>query len=85
MTALLDSHAFLWFITGSAKLSSTARSVIEEQSQPRLLSVVSLWEIAIKQSLGRLTLAGPFNKGPFITVEHQWYLICWQSNLTILM
>lgn len=62
MSALLDSHAFLWFITGSAKLSSTARSVIEDQSQQRLLSVASLWEIAIKQSLGRLTLAGPFKK-----------------------
>jgi PIN domain nuclease of toxin-antitoxin system len=62
MTALLDSHAFLWFITGSAKLSSTARRVIEEQSQTRLLSVASLWEITIKHSLGRLTLAAPFNK-----------------------
>ena len=62
MTALLDAHAFLWFITGSAKLSSTARSVIEEQSQTRLLSVASLWEIAIKHSLGRLTLAAPFKE-----------------------
>lgn len=62
MTALLDAHAFLWFITGSSKLSSTARRVIEEQSETRLLSVASLWEIAIKHSLGRLTLAAPFLK-----------------------
>jgi PIN domain nuclease of toxin-antitoxin system len=62
MTALLDAHAFLWFIAGSPKLSNTARSVIEEQTQTRLLSVASLWEIAIKHSLGRLTLAAPFNQ-----------------------
>ena len=62
MTALLDAHAFLWFITGSPKLSGTARSVIEEQSQTRLLSVASLWEIALKHSLGRLTLAAPFKE-----------------------
>lgn len=62
MTALLDAHAFLWFITGSPKLSNKARSVIEEQSQTSLLSVASLWEIAIKHSLGRLTLAAPFNQ-----------------------
>jgi len=62
MTALLDAHAFLWFIAGNSKLSNTARSVIEEQAQTRLVSVVSLWEIAIKLSLGRLTLTAPFNQ-----------------------
>jgi PIN domain nuclease of toxin-antitoxin system len=62
MTALLDAHAFLWFIAGNPKLSDTARSVIEEQTQTRLLSVVSLWEIALKHSLGRLTLAAPFGQ-----------------------
>lgn len=62
MIALLDAHAFLWFIAGNSKLSNTARSVIEEQTQTRLLSVASLWEIAIKLSLGRLTLAADFNQ-----------------------
>lgn len=62
MTALLDAHAFLWFIAGSPKLSNIARGSIEEQTQTRLLSVASLWEIAIKSSLGRLTLLAPFNQ-----------------------
>lgn len=62
MTVLLDAHAFLWFIVGNPKLSNTARRVIEEQAQIRLLSVASLWEIAIKHSLGRLTLAVPFSQ-----------------------
>jgi PIN domain nuclease of toxin-antitoxin system len=62
MTVLLDAHAFLWFIAGNPKLSNAARTFIEEQTQTRLLSVASLWEIAIKHSLGRLTLAAPFNQ-----------------------
>jgi PIN domain nuclease of toxin-antitoxin system len=62
MTALLDAHAFLWFIAGDPTLSNTARSVIEQQTQKRLLSVASLWEIAIKHSLGRLKLAASFNQ-----------------------
>lgn len=61
MTVLLDAHAFLWFVMGSSKLSDTARSLIEEQTQNKLVSVVTLWEIAIKHSLGRLTLKAPFD------------------------
>lgn len=62
MTVLLDAHAFLWFIAGNTKLSNTARSFIEDQSQTKLLSVASLWEIAIKHSLGRLALTIPFGQ-----------------------
>ncbi|MDJ0735416.1 MAG: type II toxin-antitoxin system VapC family toxin [Nostocaceae cyanobacterium] len=61
MRILLDTHSFLWFIAGNPKLSSTARSLIEDINNQRLLSVASLWEIAIKQSLGKLTLAMPFD------------------------
>ena len=62
MTAILDAHAFLWFIAGDPKLSNTARQVIEDQTNTRLLSIASLWEIVIKHSLGRLTLAVPFDE-----------------------
>jgi len=55
-------HAFLWFIMGSANLSATARSLIENPANEQLLSVASLWEIAIKTSLGRLTLSVPFDQ-----------------------
>jgi PIN domain nuclease of toxin-antitoxin system len=53
---LLDTHTFLWFIGGSSKLSGDARSLIEESGNERLLSVASLWEMAIKVSVGRLKL-----------------------------
>lgn len=60
MNLLLDTHSFLWFIGGNTNLSSTARSLIEDTSNQPFLSLASLWEIAIKSSLGKLTLAQPF-------------------------
>ena len=60
MRVLLDTHAFLWFVGGDARLSGYARSLITDPANSRLLSVGSLWEMAIKASLGRLTLGLPF-------------------------
>src|SRR2546430_17577419 len=61
MTFLLDAHTFLWFIAGDKRLSSTARALIEDPDNRSLISAASLWEIAIKTSLGRLSLALPFD------------------------
>jgi PIN domain nuclease of toxin-antitoxin system len=61
MRLLLDTHAFLWFIAGSSSISSTARSLIEDTSNQPLLSMASIWEMAIKQSLGKLNLSRPFD------------------------
>jgi PIN domain nuclease of toxin-antitoxin system len=60
MSLLLDTHSFLWFIMGSPRLSGNARALIEDDAHDKLLSTASLWEMAIKLSLGRLTLAEPF-------------------------
>jgi PIN domain nuclease of toxin-antitoxin system len=54
MRLLLDTHAFLWFIQGSQNLSATARNLIEDQGNQKLLSIASLWEISIKVSIGKL-------------------------------
>jgi len=62
MNLLLDSHAFLWFIGGSASLSQRARELIEDQENTKAVSIASLWEIGIKISLGRLSLAQPFEQ-----------------------
>ncbi len=56
MRLLLDTHTFIWFIAGNPELSDLAKSLIEEPENERLLSIASLWEIAIKTSLGRLNL-----------------------------
>jgi PIN domain nuclease of toxin-antitoxin system len=61
MKILIDTHAFLWFVNGSSQLSTDAKSLLESEVD-LLLSVVSLWEIAIKTSLGKLTLPGVYGQ-----------------------
>ena len=56
MRILLDTHTFLWLIAGDTNLSPTARQAIEAPNNDSLLSAASLWEMAIKVSLGKLTL-----------------------------
>ncbi len=57
MTAVLvDTHAFLFFVFGSPRLTDTARAAIESEERSVVLSVASLWEISIKLSLGKLSL-----------------------------
>lgn len=61
MNLLLDTHAALWFLAGDPRLSGTARQAIEDLANTRLFSIASAWEIAIKVSLGKLSLHTPFN------------------------
>jgi PIN domain nuclease of toxin-antitoxin system len=56
---LLDTHAFLWFVAGDERLGRKARRVIEDDGAELYLSAASVWEMAIKSSLGRLTLPAP--------------------------
>jgi PIN domain nuclease of toxin-antitoxin system len=60
MNVLLDTHSFLWFIAGDVRLSAPAQALIEAPENDLFLSMASVWEIAIKYSLGKLTLAQPF-------------------------
>ena len=62
MKLLLDTHIFLWFIMGSPTLGARARDLIEDVANEKFLSVASLWEIAIKYSLGKLILSAPFDE-----------------------
>jgi PIN domain nuclease of toxin-antitoxin system len=61
-SALLDTHSFLWFISGNERLSQTARSFIDDLDNVVYVSLASLWEIAIKHSLGKLALHLPFEE-----------------------
>jgi PIN domain nuclease of toxin-antitoxin system len=60
MKLLLDTHTFLWFIEGNLNLSKAARSLIEDEGNQRFLSIASLWEMAIKVSMNKLTLQTAF-------------------------
>src|SRR5256714_2622977 len=61
MKLLLDTHTFIWFIMGIPQLSANARALIEDVANEKFLSVASLWEMAIKLSIGKLTLTAPFD------------------------
>jgi PIN domain nuclease of toxin-antitoxin system len=56
MAFLLDTHAFLWFVSGDTQLPATVKDKIKDIHQPCFLSSASLWEITIKKQLGKLTL-----------------------------
>ena len=56
MKFLLDTHAFLWWLSDPEKLSSRAFETIEAAEHEIYLSPASSWEIAIKMRLGRLAL-----------------------------
>ena len=62
MTALLDTHAFLWLLGDTSRLSPAANSVLSDKSNRLLLSIASAWELAIKLSIKKLTLAEPLDQ-----------------------
>lgn len=61
MKLLLDTQAFLWFAgqQQSAKLPAATRQLLEDSNNILLLSLASVWEMAIKASTGKLELAEP--------------------------
>ncbi|WP_341524544.1 type II toxin-antitoxin system VapC family toxin [Nostoc sp. UHCC 0302] len=60
MKLLLDTHTFIWYVTDNSKLSNTVLALINDENNQILLSIASLWEIAIKQSIGKLAFNLPF-------------------------
>jgi len=62
MKLLLDTHTFIWFFRGDIKLSNAARELIENMDNQVMLSIASVWEMAIKQSIGKLTFGLPFKQ-----------------------
>ena len=57
MKLLLDTHAFIWFVENDANLPIKLKTQIEDTDNEIFISIVSLWEIAIKTSLGKLEMA----------------------------
>jgi len=53
---LLDTHVLLWWLTAPKELSPKAHKIIADKDNTISVSCVSLWEMSIKKSLGRLTL-----------------------------
>jgi PIN domain nuclease of toxin-antitoxin system len=58
MNLLLDTHTLIWFFNGDILLSEKAKRSIIEIQHRKFVSIVSVWEIAIKISLNKLTFDG---------------------------
>ena len=56
MRLLLDTHAFLWWVTDDDRLSERAGELIADGANDVFFSAASAWEIAIKAGLGRIRL-----------------------------
>jgi PIN domain nuclease of toxin-antitoxin system len=77
---LLDTHAVLWWLNDDTALSEPARALIADPANEPFVSTASVWEIAIKRSLGKLsapeTLPEAIGLSRLswlgITVEHAW-------------
>ena len=59
MKILLDTHIFLWFISGDIRLSTDVRDAIRDPDNEVYLSAVSVWEAIVKYQLGKLPLPEP--------------------------
>lgn len=62
MKLLLDTCTFLWIVEGSEKLSAAARTAFQDSGNEVFLSVISVWEIALKHGLGKLPLPEPIER-----------------------
>ena len=62
MKLLLDTHILLWWLNNSSELSVRAKGLVADPSSTVFLSAVAIWEIRIKESLGKLRLPKTFEK-----------------------
>lgn len=56
MGYILDTHALLWFLRGEERLSETAHKIILDDNLKKSVSIASIWEISIKNRIGKLPL-----------------------------
>ncbi len=66
---LIDTQALIWFAENSPNLSQRALALVDDPETDRLTSVASLWEMAIKIGLGKLTLQSG-SLAQFIPILH---------------
>src|SRR6266849_6140739 len=71
MRLLLDTHIFLWFISGDTRLPADWRDSIRDPGNVVYVSVVCIWEAIVKHRLGKLPLPPPEHYLPAQRVRHQ--------------
>jgi PIN domain nuclease of toxin-antitoxin system len=62
MNLLLDTHVLLWWLGDESKLSKKAKEAIASGENRVFVSAVSIWEIVIKEALGKLQVPRNFRE-----------------------
>jgi PIN domain nuclease of toxin-antitoxin system len=75
MDVLVDTHAVLWWLAGSKQLSRRAKLILADPANRRMVSMASLWEIAIKMGTGRLPAQGLTLKSIVETLALQQFVL----------
>jgi PIN domain nuclease of toxin-antitoxin system len=60
MTLLLDTHVWLWLNLDPARLPASFAAAMVDPDHDLVVSVASVWELSIKEKLGKITVGGPF-------------------------
>ena len=86
MKYLLDTHALIWSLEANPQLSIKAQEIIENNHNTIYVSIVSLWEIAIKISIGKLQLSQSLDVVIKLLAQHNIEILTVQSEhiLTVL-
>jgi PIN domain nuclease of toxin-antitoxin system len=79
---LLDTHLVLWAMQDSKQLSATARKQIRA-AEANYVSAASLWEIAIKASLGKLAVDSDALEEQLDVAGFQPLPITWQHTTRV--
>ncbi|HEY9849957.1 MAG TPA: type II toxin-antitoxin system VapC family toxin [Leptolyngbyaceae cyanobacterium] len=84
MKILLDTHIFLWYISGDPKLPTDIRDAIRDPNNEVYLSAISIWEAIVKYQLGKLPLPDrPENYLPKQRDRHQIASLALDENMVI--
>ncbi|MCL1947387.1 MAG: type II toxin-antitoxin system VapC family toxin [Chitinivibrionia bacterium] len=75
MKYLVDTHTLLWFFNGNTQLSQTAKQILSDEQYQKFVSIVSVWELAIKINLNKLKF--PNNAKGFVkTIIENKFKLC---------
>lgn len=74
MNYLIDTHILIWYLENDKHLNSNYAEIINDKKHQPFVSSISLWEIAIKMSLGKLKISVPFSELESFLFNHGFIL-----------
>lgn len=75
MDYLFDTHTLLWLLSGNKNLSLRIRQILVNKDKKKFVSIASIWEIAIKTSIGKLELDDPVQDLPNLITGKGYFLL----------